>query len=202
MGIQWIAAHSPQAKGRVERSFGTAQDRLVKGLRVAGARTIEAANRYLDEEFLPWWNQHLVVVPANPADAHRPLGAEHNLAARLSQVVTRQVNNDYTIRLNGKVYRIVTDAMPAGLRGAVVRIEHRLDGSLMVHFRDRYWPLTVCQAPAKVAAAVPRKPTAARKRRPPCEAIRSTMKGLLQKPGLSVWQAAEIDRTRTSDVLD
>ncbi len=50
--IIWIGAHSPQAKGRVERQFGTAQDRLVKGLRVAGMASMEAANRYLDEEFL------------------------------------------------------------------------------------------------------------------------------------------------------
>ena len=60
LGIRWIAAHSPQAKGRVERSFGTAQDRLVKGLRVAGVSTLEQANQYLEGEFLPWWNQHLV----------------------------------------------------------------------------------------------------------------------------------------------
>src|ERR1700683_4840738 len=78
LGVVWIAAHSPQAKGRVERSFGTAQDRLVKGLRVAGARNIEDANGYLESEFLPWWNQHLVTTPANPVDAHRPLGPEHN----------------------------------------------------------------------------------------------------------------------------
>jgi hypothetical protein len=52
LSIVWIAAHSPQAKGRVERSFQTAQDRLVKGLRVAGVTTLEEANRYLHEEFL------------------------------------------------------------------------------------------------------------------------------------------------------
>jgi hypothetical protein len=57
------------SQGRVERSFGTAQDRLVKGLRVAGARTLEEANGYLENEYLPWWNQHLGVAPANPADA-------------------------------------------------------------------------------------------------------------------------------------
>jgi transposase InsO family protein len=57
LGIVWIAAHSPQAKGRVERNFGTAQDRLVKGMRVAGVKTIEQANQYLDEEYLVWWEQ-------------------------------------------------------------------------------------------------------------------------------------------------
>ena len=61
LDILWIAAYSPQAKGRVERSFGTAQDRLVKGLRVARAKTLEQANAYLETEFLPWWNQTLTV---------------------------------------------------------------------------------------------------------------------------------------------
>ena len=59
LNIVWIAAHSPQAKGRVERQFKTTQDRLVKSLRVAGVNTMEAANAYLDAEFLPWWNQTL-----------------------------------------------------------------------------------------------------------------------------------------------
>jgi hypothetical protein len=204
LGIVWIGAHSPQAKGRVERSFGTAQDRLVKGLRVAGARTLEDANRYLEEEFLPWWNQHLVVAPANPADAHRPLGVGHDLAASLSQVVMRQVDNDYTIRLDGKIYRVVTDAVPSGLRGAVVRVERRLEGTLAVRFRDRYWPLAECQAAAKAAPrAQPKsKPAGPRKAPHPSEAYRSSMSQLLHKPGLPVWKAAEIDRTRTRDVLD
>jgi hypothetical protein len=52
LDIVWIPAHSPQAKGRVERGFSTAQDRLVKGLRVAGVRTLEQANMYLERQFL------------------------------------------------------------------------------------------------------------------------------------------------------
>lgn len=202
LGILWIGAHSPQAKGRVERSFGTAQDRLVKGLRVAGASTLEEANRYLEEEFLPWWNQHLVVAPANAADAHRQLGSEHDLAASLSQVTTRQVDNDYTIRLNGKLYRIVMNAVPAGLRSAVVRIEHRLDQTLIVRFGERCWPLAECQTPPKAVVTPKQKSTRARKPTRPSEGVRSTMKELLTKPGLPVWRAAEIDRTRTRDVLD
>jgi len=89
LGIVWSAAHSPQAKGRVERSFQTAQDRLVKGLRVAQVQTLDQANHYLQTEFLPWWNQHLKVVPKNSTDAHRPLDAEHDLAASLSVVEAR-----------------------------------------------------------------------------------------------------------------
>ena len=86
LGIPWIAAHSPQAKGRVERGFLTAQDRLVKGMRVAGVTTLKQANHYLETEFLPWVNATLAVVPANADDAHRPLEKQHDLAAILSHV--------------------------------------------------------------------------------------------------------------------
>src|SRR5437763_159879 len=69
LGVPWIAAHSPQAKGRVERGFLTAQDRLVKGLCVAGVTTLEQANHYLETEFLPCVSSTLAVAPANPDDA-------------------------------------------------------------------------------------------------------------------------------------
>jgi transposase InsO family protein len=106
LGITWIAAHSPQAKGRVERNFATAQDRLVKGMRVAGVKTIEQANRYLNEDYLVWWERELTVEPASPDDAHRPLEKGHNLAASLSYVETRQVRPDYTLRWDGQLYQI------------------------------------------------------------------------------------------------
>ena len=81
LDIESITAYSPQAKGRVERSFGTAQDRLVKGLRVAGATTIEQANAYLESEFLPWWNATPAGSPRRGASRARSrarsgLGAE------------------------------------------------------------------------------------------------------------------------------
>jgi transposase len=204
LGIHWIAAHSPQAKGRVERSFGTAQDRLVKGLRVAGASTLEEANRYLEQEFLPWWNQHLVVAPANSTDAHRPLGAEHDLAAALSQVETRQVNNDYTIQLDGSFHQIERGSICAGLRGATVRIERRLDGRLAVRFRERYLAHAACAARPKPKEVVDPKPPHPRtpKRRKPSAAMRASMNRLFHPPGPPVWKAGQIDRTRTRDVLD
>lgn len=130
LSIEWIAAHSPQAKGRVERSFQTAQDRLVKGLRVAGVSTLEQANRYLQEDFLSWWNQHLAVLPVNPADAHRPLGKTYDLHSILSYVGARQVASDYTIRFQGKIYQIARSDVRAGLRGGMVRVEVRLDAIL------------------------------------------------------------------------
>lgn len=202
LGVVWIPAHSPQAKGRVERSFQTAQDRLVKGLRVAGVTTLEPANRYLETEFLPWWNQHLKVVAHNPTDAHRPLDREHDLAASLSLVETRQVTNDYTIRFDAKLYQIARQDIRTGLRGANVRIESRLDGSLQVRFQQHYLSVSQCPVRPKqnLPAAPVRKPQPARSALP---ALKQAHHQFLAAPAaLPLWKAARIDRTRTTDTLE
>jgi hypothetical protein len=157
LGITWIAAHSPQAKGRVERNFGTAQDRLVKGLRVAGVKTIEQANQYLEQDYLVWWERELTVEPAHPDDAHRRLAKSHNLAASLSHVETRQVRNDYTLRWDGKLYQIERQAVVSGLRGANVRVEERLNGSLAVRYGERYLPVKECTAAEQPKVSPPAK---------------------------------------------
>lgn len=165
LNIVWIGAHSPQAKGRVERSFQTAQDRLVKGLRVAGAKTLEQANAYLETAFIPWWNSTLAVVPADSDDAHRPLGKEHSLAASLSYVETRQISDGHTIQFDNKTYRIARGDIRAGMRGAVVRLEMRLDASMAVRFGSRYVVVSECEPRPKVSKqerARPRKPAAPR----------------------------------------
>ena len=157
LAIPWIAAHSPQAKGRVERGFLTAQDRLVKGMRVAGVTTIEQANEYLTSDYLVWWERELTVEAANPDDAHRQLDKSHDLAASLSHVETRQVRPDYTLRWDGKLYQIERQAVVSGLRGAKVRVEQRLDGSLAVRHGERYLPVTECAVADKPKAAHPVK---------------------------------------------
>jgi hypothetical protein len=162
LGITWIAAHSPQAKGRVERNFGTAQDRLVKGLRVAGVKTIEQANQYLEQDYLVWWERELTVEPAHPDDAHRRLDRSHNLAASLSHVEKRQVRNDYTLRWDGKLYQIERQAVVNGLRGANVRVEKRLDGSLAVRYGERYLPVKECAVADQQKAGRSAKPAKAR----------------------------------------
>lgn len=165
LDIVWIGAHSPQAKGRVERSFQTAQDRLVKGLRVAGAQTLEEANAYLQGQFLVWWNQTIAVVPASSDNAHRPLGKEHSLAASLSYVESRQVNSDYTIQVDRQTWQIARGGIRVGLRGADVRVEVRLDGALAVRFRDSYLTVSKCEPRPKMATPKvrgPRKPATPR----------------------------------------
>ena len=137
LAIGWIAAHSPQAKGRIERFFGTAQDRLVKGLRSAGANSLESAQADLEQQCLPQWNQTFTWEPANRRDVHRPLRAEHDLAAILSHVEERCVAADYTIPYQGKIYQIARADTRPGLRGGRVRVEQRLDGTLVIKFRQQ-----------------------------------------------------------------
>jgi len=165
LGIEWIAAHSPQAKGRIERCFGTLQDRLVKGLRKAQAGTREEANRYLDEEFLPMWNERFVVEAGSEVDAHRPLGETLQLASILSHVEPRQVSNDYTIAWQGRTWQIPKPAVRPGLRRSTVRIEERLDGTLQARSGEQFVELTVCEKPTK--AAVTRQRPARRHVPPP-----------------------------------
>jgi transposase InsO family protein len=202
LNIVWIAAHSPQAKGRVERSFGTAQDRLVKGLRVAGACTLDEANHYLETEFLPWWNQHLVVAPATAADAHRALTPDCDLAAVLSIVETRQVNNDYTIQFQGQFFRIASSSIVAGLRGSPVRVEKRLDGQICVRFRERYLDVTTVERRAAPAKVTPANPPRKAKHPGPSPAMRAVMDNLLRKPGMPVWAAGKINNSHASGPQD
>jgi len=147
LGIELIHAHSPQAKGRVERCFGTLQDRLVKGLRKAGAKTIAEANRYLERVFLPDWNRRFRREPASPVDAHRPLGEGHDLDSILSHVEKRKVVNNYTVSWDGKSYQIPPEAVRPGLRSSWVRVEGRLDGSVWARIGDRVVKLRRCEQP-------------------------------------------------------
>jgi hypothetical protein len=189
LGITWIAAHSPQAKGRVERNFETAQDRLVKGMRVAGVKTIEGANRYLAEDYLVWWERELTMEAANSDDAHRALEKSPHLAASLSHVETRQVRNDYTLRFDGALYQIERPSIVGRLRGADVRVEKRLDGSLAVRFGERYLTVRLCAvAGKKQAAAV--KPAGARRQHPRKRGS-DWNKNFDLKKAPKLWQAAE-----------
>ncbi len=199
LGITWIPAHSPQAKGRIERGFSTAQDRLVKGMRVAGVTTMEQANRYLEDEFLPWCNATLAVAPANDDDAHRPLEKHHDLAAILSHVETRQVNNNYTIQFEAKIYQIRRKDICAGLRGAVVRVEKRRDGSLAVRFRDRYVGVSLCeQRPKLTPPPKPARPPRASAQ--PGEVSRWN-KNFDLKKGPKIWQAMQISGVKPEESL-
>ena len=192
LNIAWIAAHSPQAKGRIERFFETAQDRLVKGMRLAGVKTLAEANAYLGKEYLPWWNRTCTVVPANPDDAHRRLEKQHDLAAILSHVETRQVKNDYTIQYHRKVYAIERADICAGLRGAAVRVEQRRDGSLAIRFRDKYLRYEPCEAAQRTVQPKIAQPVSGTRKASNAGGKSKWMKGFMDKPGPSLRKAIAI----------
>jgi transposase len=199
LGITWIAAHSPQAKGRVERNFATAQDRLVKGMRVAGVTTLEGANEYLVNDYLAWWEREMTVEAANADDAHRPREKSQSLAASLSYVETRQVRPDYTLRWDGKLYQIERQAVVAGLRGAHVRVEKRLDGSLAVRHGKRYLPVKECASAEK-----PKAPASPAKSAPGRRARRRGSdwnKNFDLNQGPKIWQAADRSGCRPEETL-
>lgn len=133
--IELIRAHSPQAKGRVERSFGTAQDRWVKELRLAKAKTCDQANAVL-EGVVPDHNRRFAKPPRVTTDCHRPLGPKMNPASILSIQSGRVVSNDYVVRWSNRYFQLLPPAL-TGLRGGRVVVEERRDGTLVMRFGDR-----------------------------------------------------------------
>jgi hypothetical protein len=156
LGIELILARSPQAKGRVERSFNTAQDRWVKELRLVGAKTCAAANEVLGR-LLPGHNRRFAKAAQQEKDAHRPLGPQHDLEAILSIQEQRVVSNDYTIRFQNRFYQLLPPAHP-GQRGAKVVIEQRLDGTMAIRFRDKYLSYQEVSVAASPGGSAPRPP--------------------------------------------
>ena len=145
--IEWIPAHSPQAKGRVERLFDTLQDRLVKEMRIAGVASAEQADRFLRERFLPFWNERFTVEPRSARDAHHSLGS-FDLDSVLCHRFERKVSTDYTLRLSCQHWRIPKAHVQPGLRHCRVLVEQRLDGTSWVRYRGRHLPLQPAPPPA------------------------------------------------------
>ena len=188
LGIGWIAAHSPQAKGRIERFFGTAQDRLVKGLRKAGASTLEAANEYLERVYLPMWNERFTVEAANRSDAHRQLLKQQELAAILSHVEERVISNDYTFQFGPEHYQIQKRSIVPRMRGAQLRVEVRLDGTLAARWEGKYVEIARCPERRRVKPERVRRPKRAagggeRK------VNRAWMDGFWEEPAAPLWLA-------------
>jgi hypothetical protein len=137
LGVEVIAANSPQAKGRVERGFGTHQDRLVKELRLRGISDIPSANRYLWEEYIPEHNDRCEVDPAQAGDAHRPLLPSHDLDAILCLKTQREVQNDFTIRFRNRFFQVKEEQPVRVCRKAQITVQERLDGSIHLVFKGR-----------------------------------------------------------------
>lgn len=148
-----ITAHSPQAKGRIERLFETLQDRLVKELRLRNISDIETANRFLEEEYIHAFNKKFSVKPMKPNDLHRQLNEyeQNNLDAIFSVQSTRQINNDFTIRFKNQWLQLAEIQPTTVLRTDTVLMEERLDETIWIRLKGTYLDYTVLpKRPEKV----------------------------------------------------
>ena len=131
LGITSIHAGSPQAKGRIERAWGTFQDRLVSELRRRGVTDLEGANAVL-AAFVPRFNRRFAVPAASPVPAWRPAPAGLDLGRVLAFRWRRAVGSDSTVRLHGALLQLPAGAGGRSLAGRRVEVELRLDGRLLV----------------------------------------------------------------------
>ncbi|MDP2952651.1 MAG: ISNCY family transposase [Chloroflexota bacterium] len=149
LGIEAIFAMSPQAKGRIERLFGTFQDRLVSELRLAGAKTREEANQVL-WRFLPRFNQRFGVPPLQPESAYRarPVGLDldHILCSRYP----RTVASDNTVRFNGRAFQLLPGPSRISYARAKVEVCEQSDQTILICYQGRGLPAT--EAPPLAAA--------------------------------------------------
>jgi len=131
LGITSIAACSPQAKGRIERAWGTLQDRLVTELRLSGAHDLESANEAL-ARFLPRFNRRFTVPAADPAPAWRPLPAGTRIDRVCCLKYRRVVANDHTVRVGAAILQLPPGPGRRGYAGKRVEVQLRLDGRIVV----------------------------------------------------------------------
>ncbi|HYM91247.1 MAG TPA: ISNCY family transposase [bacterium] len=163
LGIQWIPAHSPQAKGRIERLWGTFQDRLVSELRLAQARTLEEANAVL-RAFLPRYNARFTRPAAQPGSAYRALPPDLNLDDVCCFAYERTVANDNTVTLDAQRVQLLPDAHRASYAKGRVIVRRHLDGRYSVSHGRRRIAFRILTAPPHPAPS--EKPTAGRPVRP------------------------------------
>jgi len=126
LGVKPIHAHSPQAKGRVERMFKTLQDRLVKEMRIKGIRSIEEANTFL-EGYLPLYNKRFAVKPAEREDLHRDVPKGLNLDMILCIRTERRLRNDFTVAHNKNLYQVMDS-----VKAVKVMVEERVNGTMLI----------------------------------------------------------------------
>jgi len=160
LDVKVIHAYSPQAKGRIERLFGTFQDRVVKEMRLAGVTDIAGGNTFLDG-YLPEYNRKYAKEATQKADFHRPIANKRGLDAILSIKTDRSLRNDFTIAHNKKLYQIKSN-----IRAKTVTVEERTDGTMrIVHNGQRlkYQEIVVRPIQQKKTA---QKPKALRAWRP------------------------------------
>ena len=146
LGIGIIAASSPQAKGRVERNHGTHQDRLIKKMGRKKIATHEAANRYLQEEYLADHNERFAREPAEPQDYHRKRPSARELEQVFCLETERSISNDWVVRYENRYFQLerTSDYPP---RQAKVTVCEWEDGRVEIRYQGKARPHREIEAP-------------------------------------------------------
>lgn len=165
LGIQIIAASSPQAKGRVERNHGTHQDRLVKKLRRLGIADATAANAFLETTYLPEHNARFAQAPASTDDFHRRTPSRTTLDRVLQLEETRVLSNDWVIRYDTRCFQVARQSHQAPARSTVL-VRENASGAIEIRYRERLMPWTEIAAPVKPTPAAKRTPLSTAPHRP------------------------------------
>ena len=149
LGIECIHAHSPQAKGRVERANQTLQDRLVKEMRLAGINDMDSANAWLPG-YIEKYNRRFAVMPKDGANAHQCYaGTPEALARTLSVQVTKTLSKNLSCQHENQLLQVVTTGTGLGLRGAKVTLHEHFDGRKELFWKQRKLNYTVLDKPLR-----------------------------------------------------
>jgi transposase len=165
LGIQIIAASSPQAKGRVERNHGTHQDRLVKKLRRLGIADATAANAFLETTYLPEHNARVAQAPASTDDFHRRTPSRTTLDRVLQLEETRVLSNDWVVRYDTRCFQVARQSHQPPARSTVL-VRENARGAIEIRYRERLMRWTEIAAPAKPTPAARRPPLSTAPHRP------------------------------------
>lgn len=137
LGVELILAHSPQAKGRVERRHAVFQDRLVKELRLRNISDLKQANAFLEQTFLPELNRRYAVKARRPSDLHRPVPAGVILEEVLCVQEPRVVGQDWCVRWHNRWLQISPKHEALSLAGRRVRVKQRADGEVVMDYQGQ-----------------------------------------------------------------
>jgi hypothetical protein len=186
LGVRIIGANSPEAKGRVERSHGTSQDRLIKKARLKGLRDHAALNAYLEREYYPGHNARFARTPPSAEDFHLPVPRGLNLDEVFRLETEHTLGNDWVVRADNRFYQVERQSRYAPARSKVLVCASE-DGRVTVEYRGKKLGFHEIPAPAPAVAVEPtRVATPQRSRRP--SADHPWRLGYDKMPDRSAWR--------------
>jgi hypothetical protein len=165
----------------------------VKHLRLAQVKTLQDANKFLEAEYWPEWNERFARPLKGVVDLHRALTPQIDLASALSHVEQRVVSNDYTFSFAGRRYQIARSEVKAGMRGKNIRIELHLSGALRARFEGQYMEVSECGAKPPQAAQPAVKPVRKDHNR---GGKSDWMNGFFEHPGPDLWRVVRTANER------